>query len=289
MLDTTTLKGFTEVDDGEFGLAESGLCKPPIERTLAAVADDGTQIKAPRHKAIVVGGEVVGVVGSRYQLLPNVEFFGALEDAIRSTVPEDLLEGAATRSWMRDGFSNREYVLPAYASEIADTSVGLRVIARNSYNGAQSAKVTVGLIDFYCTNGMITGREINSQFKRHSAGLTVTPFVDLLRRGIENINDEIDWISQMHSTPLSMERATAYIDKNFNGPTAAGMMSQFEQERNERGENVFALHSALTYWSSHDSSLFPIQGNPTTVMMGREERVQKLMSAKDFRELVTQD
>lgn len=302
-LDQTNLKGFI-TPDSDFGLETSRTTFPVQEMALTAhrftSKDDesvsyGENVEAfsRGHKAVVRTdtNEFVGVVSSSYKLMTNQEYFGTIEEAVRRAVPEELLDGAVVRDRSTGMWSQREYVLPAYAQALRnsqhETKMGLRIIASNSYDGSSSARLMVGLIDFYCTNGMIIGKNIEKSARRHTARLAPDLFVSPLIRSIETTNSMIEEYQQMLDTRLQYDAAVEFFEKNFSGKRSAQMMERLGVEIEDRGNNVFALMSTLTYYSSHLDKHFPARGDGNERMLeGREDEVLRLTSSPAFRKLM---
>lgn len=279
----------------DFGLSESG-CTFPVRETsiITREEDGGTEYTSETHKAILdtEGGRIVGVVGSRYGLLTNEEYFGAVEEALRMSMPADLIAEPKVRTRSTGSWTQRDYVFPRYAEALKNTThetkIGLRIIASNSYDGGSSARLLVGLIDFYCTNGVIVGRDIQRAARRHSSGLDPRFFVDPLRTSIEATHERIEEVRRMMNTPLRQDTVVPLLEKFFSGQRAAQMMSRLAVETEARGSNVFALHSALTYYSSHLSDDFSMRGSADDprILEGREDEVFRIVQSGEFQSLL---
>lgn len=294
----TNLIGFREPET-DLGLAQSTTTFGVTERQLASVRTEGDENHvasiSDTHKTICRedNSSILGVVGANYKLLSNQEFFGAVEEAILDSVPSDMQEGVVAREFVSQSgrWSRREFVFPAYAQRLQNTShetkVGLRVIASNSYDGSASARLLVGLIDFYCTNGMILGKNIRNLARRHSSRLTPAMFVPGIRKSIEESNEMLEEVEQMMQTPIQEQDVIGILDKQFSGVRSAALLARFHKEREERGDNVFALHSALTHYASHNDESYTVRGeyDPRQIE-SRENEVLKVVQSREFRELM---
>lgn len=302
------LQGFA-LSDQDLGLEESELVFPVEERKLLASSTPydveteigpGQQIpdaESDTHKCIVRTDtdQIVGVVGSGYRLMPNAEYFSVIEQTLRASVPGDMWEGVQVRDSLARGgaFCRREYVFPAYAEQLRNsvhsTQVGLRVIAWNSYDGGTSAGLVTGLIDFYCTNGMVVGKNIQAASTRHSSRMSAQALVPALQRSIEATEEMLTEVRRMAMTPVQEEQVVELLERSFSAKKAGSLMERFGVEAEVRGYNVFALLSAMTYYSSHDSEEFPAQGREGTspqILHQREEEVRKITDSALFRELM---
>ncbi len=294
--------GFLESDSG-FGLSESRTIFPVVERTLAAIVK--TEGGPPdvvgvsdTHKTVCRAdtSEIVGVVGLKYKLMENETYFRTVEQALRDAIPEDMREGVMVRDKVSGGGSwcQREYVFPAYAETLRnsqyETSVGLRIVAWNSYDGSASAGLMSGLIDFICTNGMIVGRDIAKEMRRHSTRLTPELFLPRLRQNLAEIGKNIDEVRRMANTPLDRDAALALLEKHFSGSRAAELLMRTNIEAERRGETVQALHAALTMYSSHASDTFRQRSDDPArearLLRGREDEVYRVVSTPEWARLM---
>lgn len=299
------LQGFV-LPSQELGLADSQTIFPVEARNLlsstkqwGSESDDLNEIcsASDTHKVIVRTDtdEIVGVVGGKYRLLTNLEFFSTIEETMRDAIPDDMWDGVQVRDSLSRGgsFARREYVFPAYAEALAntvhETKLGLRIIATNSYDGGSSASLMTGLIDFFCTNGLILGKNIASEAARHSSRLDARSFVHPLRRSIEQTEAMVDEVRSMIRTPITQDQAAEFLEGKFSARRSEALMLRFDREVEQRGMNAFALLSALTYYASHDSESFPAMGqrdNTSEILHYREAEVQRVVSSPDFRQLV---
>lgn len=300
------LKGFTQPDRG-YGLHESSTIFPISEQPLAAVEKRDPSVSLDlvnvlamcnSHKAIVnaANDDIVGVVSASYKPLPNREFFATIEEALSIAIPEELRKGVMVRDRMSGGgaWSQREYVFPEFSEVLKgtkfETKMGLRIVAWNSYDGSASAGLMTGLIDFFCTNGMIVGRSIERELRRHSTQLTPQHFLPGLRTNLGKIHEEIEKVRQMQATPLDQDKMLHFLEKHLSGQRAAEMVKRTAVEVEVRGENVFALHSALTYYASHSDDQFAVRNadaaREARMLRGREDEVYRLIDTKEWAALL---
>lgn len=275
-----------------FNLDGAGICFPVTERPLEALGSKGGHLPVPNSKAIVRANNdgsqprVVGVVGSDYKLVKYRDHFTAVEDALRQSVPADLMRGAFARTRIAGdgGWVRREYVLPAYSAELEtsakfQTSVGFRAISWASIDGSSSNGLICGLIDFFCENGMVIGAMTDIGKRRHTKNLTADYFTPMLQSGLETVGDEVTKLRKMAQAPLDMDAAVSLIHEEFSETRAKKLVEQMEEEIATRGSNVFALHSALTFYASHDSDRFKLRstGREAANLNKREEEVSRIM------------
>lgn len=290
----------------DFGLEDSGAVFPVGERTLASlspVGEDADPVTGDvlsasnTHKCIVredTGG-IVGVVGTKYRLLSNMNYFSTIEEALTRAIPKKMQKNCQVRTSVTRGgsWARRDYVFPEYAerlkNSVHETSVGLRIIAWNSYDGGSSAGLLTGLIDFYCTNGMLIGKDIEKMARRHSPRLEAGMFVNPLQKSIDGVNTKVQELQAMINRPLKFDDAVELLEKKFSGRRAGEMLARYEIEQEERGANVYALLSAMTHYASHNSDNFAMRTEDdaaSQTLHGRELEVQRITSSPEFRSLM---
>lgn len=289
--------------DLDFGYEGSAVDFKVGTRPLQVDAGRIGTLPVDTHKAVVranADGEearTIGVVGDKYKLLRNRDFFGGVEQALNKTLERDKTEGFRVKtSTSFDGaYSERRYVFPAFGGDITSntgwkTSVGFQVISWNSYDGSSAAGMACGLIDFFCKNGCVSGENVDMTKRRHTSGLIMDDFLPLLEANIITMQDRIRMFNDMAVTKLDVERAELMLEKTFSERRAAAMVEQLHEEIETRGDNVFALHSALTFYSSHDSERFGVRktGNDNTAktLANRRAEVAKVVSSAPFLELM---
>jgi len=291
-LDATNLVGF-HAPETDFGLDKSNLIFPVAERPLVAVIGDGVEAPVPNHKAVVRtdSNETLGVVGTNYGVLTNEDFLTKTEEAIRKAIPEELLEGTVVREFSNGSWSQREYVMPAFVEELRgtdpSTKVGFRIIATNSYDGSASAKILCGLIDFYCTNGMLFGSAIERAARRHTKNITSEEMVSTIEHSVAQIDSLQDRIRKMMASPLNWDEALGFLEDKFSARRAGEIYARAQTEAVDRGTNVFALHSALTHFASHQGEGEYASRGEWNVrhLEGRESEVVRALASPEWTKL----
>lgn len=191
-------------------------------------------------------------------------------------------------------WSQREYILPAYAEALENTQfstkMGMRIVAWNSYDGSASAGLMTGLIDFWCTNGIIVGKIMNKELRRHTTRLTPQTFLPRLRENLGKVHDEIEAVRQMANTPLDENLLLTFLEKNMSGQRAGEMLNRVRAEASLRGETVQAVHAALSYYASHSDDSFQVRNQDPArearMLRAREDEVHQLMGTREWAALV---
>lgn len=261
-------------------------------KTQALVTPSGLAIDT--HKAVVrfdkdgTNPRTIGVVGKDYKVLTNEDQFSSIEHAIVANMDKDMMEGVQveTNISLDGAWTERQYIFPRFAQELKTssgfkTNVGFRLIAWNAYDGSSSAALISGLIDFFCHNGTIMGTAIDRSSRRHTKNLTANHFDNQVKIGIATVQGEVDRLRALSVTPMSLNDADEFLAKHFSERRSAQLLARVETEIETRGDNLFALHSALTYFGSHNSDEFGVRdtGRDTTAktLHTRSEAVAKIM------------
>jgi len=281
--------------DFDFGLENSTAVFPVTTRDLQIVGrQPGCTLPVDTHKAVIrtdadgSNPRGIGIVGRDFKLLKHRDLFGSIEASIQSSMARDLMRGVqvTTHTSFDGAWVKREYVFPAFASELKTssdfkTNLGFRLIGWNPYDGSASAGLVSGLVDFYCTNGIVVGSMVDIAKRRHTKNLMADHFDGQIKLGLERVQDEIMRLRKLAVTELDMERAENLLRKNFSETRANHLLARLQAEINDRGNNVFALHSALTYYSSHNSEEFGVRktggDNVAKTLHTREAEITKIM------------
>jgi hypothetical protein len=307
MTNVTSLRPALAAALFDFDLENSRAIFPVASRSLQIVGkQSGKTVPVSSHKAIVRpdpdrDGEIIelGIVGADYKILPNRMFFGAIESTLREHIRPDLLKGATVKDHVSyDGaWCKREYIFPEFAHTLRhstglSTKLGYRVIAYNSYDGSSKAGMLTGLIDFWCTNGVISGSLVGQQMRRHTSGLNTDLFAGTIQDSLHQVQDEVRRIEAAAATPLDFAKAAQLLKDQFSERRAEGLADQVKREIEARGSNVWALQSALTWYASHADGAFTVRNtgadNVAKTLHERELEVQRVTHSAQFQALLRQ-
>ena len=208
----------------------------------------------------------LGVVGERYAIAQNGDLAAKLAEGCEAALPTRALQNIELReSISRNGrFTRFEYSFPEIGADIRQltgrsTSLKFRVAVVNGFGGT-SIRCNAGAIDWYCDNGMTFGEFETSVF-RHTSGFNPNKVKAFVTAEAE----------------LCLEEA------GMAGRTIKRVMQQLDAEAAERGMTTWAVYSALTYRSSHNSERFGVRNssnidNVAEVLDRREREVGQLIS-----------
>jgi len=252
------------------------------------------------HKVLVDTwtGASTGVVGNKYKVTQMGDFTKATEEMLLEALPNDKFKDMEISDSMSHGSAIRcrKYTFPAFAMPIETrkhkTEVALTVALIQSYDGSTSNGFVTGLIDFLCTNGIISG-DYTKGNKRHTSGFNLSNFILDMDKVVRDFYKDIQRYQVMASTDIRIPQAEAVLEAlpGMSERLAKVMKDQYLTEVSTRGSNVWALASALTYYSSHNSEEFPVKGsasndNVTKSLLDRSRKVNTWMNSTPFQSLL---
>ena len=255
------------------------------------------------HKVLVDTwtGAPTGVVGDKYKVTQMRDFTEATEAMLINALPNDKFKDMEISDSMSHGSAvrTRKYTFPAFSKPIEtrkhQTEVALTVALVQSYDGSTSNGFVTGLLDFFCTNGIISG-DYTKGNKRHTSGFNLANFILDMDKVVRDFYKDIQRYQVMASTDIMVTQAEATIEAlpGMSERMQERMKDQCLTEVSTRGSNVWALASALTYYSSHNSEEFPIKGSATNdnvarSLLDRSRQVNKWMNSGAFQRLLIAD
>jgi len=254
----------------------------------------------PTHKILTDTwtGKPTGVVGDSYKVTQMRDFTDATEAMLMDALPNDKFKDMEINDTMSHGSAVRcrKYTFPAFSKPIEtrkhSTEVALTVALVQSYDGSTSNGFVTGLLDFFCTNGMISG-DYTKGNKRHTSGFNLTNFILDMDKVVKDFYNDIQRYQIWAATDISVVHAEGAIESlpGMSDRLAKGIKDQYLTEVQTRGSNVWALASALTYYSSHNSEEFPIKGsaandNVARALLDRSRKVNTWLRSSVFQNLL---
>ena len=159
--------------------------EPYYGSDLQLVDSLGTKLTGLENHKVLVDtwtGASTGVVGDKYKVTQMRDFTDATEAMLINALPNDKFKDMEINDTMSHGSAVRcrKYTFPAFSKPIEtrkhQTEVALTVALVQSYDGSTSNGFVTGLLDFFCTNGMISG-DYTKGNKRHTSGFNLTNFI----------------------------------------------------------------------------------------------------------------
>ena len=252
----------------------------------------------PNHKHIVRLHNdkpiSLGVVGHNYKLLKNRELFEGIEQTFIEELSASELDGVIRqdKTSYLGATCFRDYIFPNIKVDISSrrSDVSFRVIVVNGYDGTSSFKFYHGAIDFFCTNGMVSGL-YDMTVKRHTKGLTVPVLTDKLRKSIDIFYKQADIWKHWVNKTISDEDAEVCFKSmpNISDRRVDQLMHRFRIECESHNRTVWALYSAATAYATHADGAFEVRDtgvdHRASTLMNREQQVRSWLNTDTFQQL----
>jgi hypothetical protein len=242
-------------------------------------------------------GKPLGIVGKSFKCASHGDFFRGVVDTATETLSAHDLEDAdfSFRTARNGAWAMLDITLPNVTSTIQtdrfETSIGNRIISLHGIDGSCSNQVFFGAIDFFCTNGMITG-DHDKVRKKNTANFSMESFIYELNRARTDFYQQAQQMQVWAKTDLRYVDVSSLLDDMLGSQRKAEKMyGLYMQEASTRGHNKFALYSAMTNYATYadERNGFNLRstGKDTQAisMWSREQEVSKWVSDDRFRTL----
>lgn len=258
------------------------------ERGLWYEGRTGAKFSNTGHKALVRMIDdkpfCLNVVRETYKVVQNDELFSMIHEGLVSGLGRDPLKTATIKDKTAYGgaICFREYIFPEISVESPERDkIAFRVVIQNGF-GTGAIKMLAGAIDFYCTNGLVIG-EYTRTYAKHTKGLQITRFKEAVEGSVHMFWRNKDFYSSLAGKKvLNNDLVCEFYHKHFGERLGDRLFHQYLVEAKTRGHNLWAVYSALTYYSSHSVGEFGLRntGNDhaAATMMKRENDVRKVVA-----------
>ena len=252
-----------------------------------------------KSKYVINGntGEYLGIVGKKFNCANHGDFFTDIHNAVSKHLGEDTCDSMNLnfRKARNNAWVMMEMVMPNVLRKIVTdkhtTTIAPRMIALHGIDGSCSNQVYYGAIDFFCTNGMITG-DYDSIKRKNTTNFDLEKFVKELEDTMSNFDSNADMYQKWAETKLYTIDVSAMLKSIMSDEKAEKMFSLYNHETVTRGRNVWALYSAFTSYANPlnvDTNGFALRrtGNDTQAqsLWKREQDVAGWINTPQFREL----
>jgi len=253
-----------------------------------------------RDKKYVINSDTdkaIAIIGKGATARNHAEFYNRVWDTIVEDLSqEDLRDYSYSFNSARNkGWSMLDVAFPNVKTTVKtkkhETEIAFRMIAVHAIDGSASPATWFGGIDTFCTNGQITG-DWDMVRKKNTSGFTVDNFIRELRVAKTNFDLQGKRLQTWADTNLAHVRVDELIQEIVKSERKSRKLHDlFLDERHTRGNNLFALYSAFTNYSSYadERNGFELRntGNDTRAvsMLAREQEVSKWVSNPAFLQL----
>ncbi len=259
------------------------------------VAFEDTRMPDKKYVINQSTGKPLGIVGKSFKCASHGDFFRGVVDTATETLSNDDLDGAKYNfKTARNGaWAMLDITLPNVTMDIStdkfETEIGNRIISLHGIDGSCSNQVFFGAIDFFCTNGMITG-DHDKVRKKNTSNFSMESFIYELNRARTDFYQQAQQMQVWAHTDLKYVDVSSLLDDMLGSKRKSEKMySLYMQEASTRGHNKFALYSAMTNYATYadERNGFNLKntGNDTQAMSmwSREQEVSKWVSDDRFR------
>ena len=215
--------------------------------------------KFNKSKYVINGntGEYLGIVGNGFTCASHGDFFTRAHNTISEHLGEEFCDNmnisyktARNNAWVMMDMTMPN-VLRKVTTEKHSTTIAPRLIALHGVDGSCSNMVFFGAIDFFCTNGMITG-EYDKIKRKNTSNFSLDVFIDELQNSVSDFYETADKFQRWANTSLMTVDVKALLESVVKSDRKSEkMFSLYNQEVSTRGRNVWALYSAFTNYASY--------------------------------------
>jgi hypothetical protein len=242
---------------------------------------------------------LLSIVNKKYRVVQNEEILMPMQEQMINHFDPSVLEDIQVKDHIaKNGavcFS--EYILPKIKGSVETdtghkTEIGLRFILKNTFDGSSSVVFYGGVIDFFCTNGMISG-EYDVTKKRHTKNFSVDGFLAAFDGAVTRHVWMCEKYQEWADTKLQNDTKVVQLLRKLTNGTdeepkkkntlSDKLFAQYIDETHDRGSNVFSLVSAMTNYASHSNGRFGMRKNSDhDTLLKRQQTVSKWLSSNTF-------
>ena len=249
----------------------------------------------PGHKSIMRTdtNQVLGVHGSRYQMVSHGNIIEAMMDSIKSAnISRDYQEKIIVLDGGRK--MRGEILFPdlTVQPQVGDY-VQFRVSFFNSYDGSWSVQANAEGLRLWCLNGCTTPDVASRNKFKHTNNINIDGTAAKITNGLEGfLGSEQRWRDWMR-IQVSDEMAETFfkhtLAKSFTRQTQMktnekqleNLLGIWANEKRNLGGNKWALYNCMTYWATHTNDL----KQPEIARRNREDQIARAMTNRKFMEL----
>jgi len=289
--------------------AGASILSPVVKRPIQGLGRNGQPLDMPGYVGTytVRDGQPVplGVVSEKYEVVQMRDLTSAAERIMQDAfTPEQLSQievrdrSAAGGAWVQ-----RQYVVKAFEEALvygnqtsATLNVGTTVAATcsitTSFDGGSSTQLGIGTLDLVCQNGMTALNAVDHFRKKHTKSATTEVFEEWLQDLGPRFKEQVATMKEWSDAGLTWTQIeeTVRALPSISEKKAERLLERAARECSDRGFNVYALSSAFTFYSSHNSEEFPIRNtgndNVATTLSDRQDEVSRWVRSQPFQELL---
>ena len=252
--------------------------------------------RVPEFKALyrTDTGQVLSVVKNSYRVIQNEEVFDAVEQNVVQALGRSSLANAIIEDDIaKDGLlSMRSWIFPDVrirSTETSKSDIAFRIVAINGFGGI-SVKCFYGGVDFYCFNGLILGEDYSVLAFRHAKHADTSAWFTPIRDSLEQFKKQSKIWLRWQNTYVEHEKVMSFLSEKLESDSLLSTLEdQIVNEYVHRGQTLWAVYSALTFYASHNEGFFAVselaKGNEAAVMLRRQNAVKTMVDSPQWKEM----
>lgn len=232
----------------EFPVAMVPIWADLKEDHLLSKALGAKQVQIPGRKAVLRGdnGHTLGIVSTKYGLLTHKDIIDSFRKALgKEEYEEDIrLEKEGAQMFATYGLPNQEIEVGA------GDKITMKFIVRNSYDGTNALRITLGAYRLVCANGMMIGRKMFTFSQKHIAGkegIDDEVIKEKVDQVIGKFYEAIPALKAMNETRAGLGN---FDPKRVRIPKYLLEIAR-EQYNESRSKTVWDYYNALTWAITH--------------------------------------
>jgi len=276
--------------------------QPVVSRDTRHTAED----KKMLTRTTPDGDVYLNVVNSGYRVVENAEVLEPLQRQMINYFDPLVLEDVKIKDTIsaNGNVCYAEYIFPKlkYGIETSTghkTEFGLRFVMKNTFDGKGSVTMWSGLIDFFCTNGTVTG-QYDVTRKRHSRNFNTDGFISAFEMSMTTHRQAVEKYQRYADTKVGSSTKVQQLfdkltktnrqDQKRSGGLSDRLFSQWIDEVRVRGNNLFAVQSAMTHYASHgDDGRFDLtKAGDGGTLYKRGDEVTKWLRSNTWNDFVSE-
>jgi len=276
--------------------------QPVVSRDTRHTAED----KKMLTRTTPDGDVYLNVVNSGYRVVENAEVLEPLQRQMINYFDPLVLEDVKIKDTIsaNGNVCYAEYIFPKlkYGIETSTghkTEFGLRFVMKNTFDGKGSVTMWSGLIDFFCTNGTVTG-QYDVTRKRHSRNFNTDGFISAFEMSMTTHRQAVEKYQRYADTKVGSSTKVQQLfdkltktnrqDQKRSGGLSDRLFAQWMDEVRERGNNLFAVQSAMTHYASHgDDGRFDLtKAGDGGTLYKRGDEVTKWLRSNTWNDFVSE-
>ena len=214
-----------------------------------------TTERSDKHKYVIRTDtdECIGMVNSTYKGTSHPDYFRKMREQWMNTLQPDNYN-IRTRTAGNGAWALETVTFPDLKGVVETkkhkTDTAMQLNYWHSVNGSTSNNFVGGLIDFFCTNGMVTG-DYSVLKKRNTKNFDLSTFVDKAGGMITGYSEHNAWCQRLAEKAVTTKQIELMLESIMPKRKANKMYNSAIQETHVRGCNMWAVYSAMTQYATH--------------------------------------